>query len=98
MHILMNLLPATLILAVAAPVSAATGYGSLPAAGCPSHGEFYLDHFAPIAGEVRLLRGSQPVRAGVDCLAELGVTAIIDVRSEQETGTSGESLWASSHG
>ena len=63
------------------------GYGPLPAEGCPSVGGFYLDHFAPTAP---FFRGGSVRDAGVPCLKELGIAAVLDLRTDVEVSISKE--------
>ena len=78
------------------PAVAAGGYRTLPASGCPARGDFAHGHHEVLADlpsctkpsavplEGRVIRGGAPTVAGIACLKQQGVTAVIDLRMEGE--------------
>jgi hypothetical protein len=80
---------------------AGAGYPTLPSEGCPSRGQFGIEHFTevqrPLPGAL-LYRGGRPTEAGIECLARMGVTTLIDLRTEKETASGDEARWARENG
>jgi hypothetical protein len=67
------------------------GYAALPAQGCPARADFGHGHHTAVgalascaAPSERVLRGGAPTAAGLACLKEQGVTAVIDLRTAGE--------------
>jgi hypothetical protein len=75
----------------------ADGYPRVTAGGGPRPGEFARDHFAVVgplascsraaaADQGRIMRGGAPTAAGIARLRALGVTTVIDLRTDGEAG------------
>jgi hypothetical protein len=81
-------------------------YATLPKTGCPSQAGFSYDHFAAIApvlgskssAPLQVFRGGAPTQPGVECLRSMGVSTIIDVRSDGEVSPQKEPSWAKGAG
>lgn len=88
------------------------GYSPLSVNGCPAIKQFGNDHFAdgssemnncsgstnPVLGFERIFRGGVPNQEGMKCLKSMGVTAVFDLQTENDSIKTGEATIAQNMG